>query len=135
MEYHSPRGSAHLEGRIVLIVHTNYYKETGGAPWIQHDVEAFVKIDSRGWRAVAKTFKPLIERLLVDQIQEAGWFVSLMGRLVETYPDWAEQVIDTQPHLSEETRGRFRTVVSRVRRPESSRGRPKLMDQVETATR
>lgn len=136
MEYRSPRGSAHLEGRIVLIVHTNYYKETGGAPWIQHEVEAFVKVDSRGWRAVAKTFRPLIERLLVDQIQEAGWFVSLMGRLVETYPDWADQVIASQAHLPEESRGRFQTVVSRVRRPDSSRGRPELVAEgVETATR
>lgn len=128
MEYRGPRGSALLEGRIVLIVHTNYYKESGGNPWIQHEVEAFVKVDSRGWRAVAKTFRPLIERVLVDQIQEAGWFVSLMGRLVESYPDWAEQVISAQPQLPAEARGQFRDIVENARKPDSSSGRPVLID-------
>lgn len=84
---------------------------------------------------MAKTFRPLIERLLVDQIQEAGWFVSLMGRLVETYPDWAEGVISAQPQIPDETRGRFRSLVTRVRREDSSTGRPALIDPAETASR
>jgi len=46
------RGNARLEGRIVLIVHTGYYREVNGDPWVQHDVEAFVKIDSRGWKGI-----------------------------------------------------------------------------------
>ncbi|WP_169975263.1 hypothetical protein [Tautonia rosea] len=131
LEYRSPRGSAHLEGRIVLIVHTNYFKEASGSPWIQHNVEAFVKVDSKGWRAVAKTFRPLIERLLEDQIQEAGWFVSLMGRLVETYPNWAEEVISSHPQVPRDTQGHFRAVIERARRPDASPGRPVLMDQAE----
>ncbi|RUL88878.1 hypothetical protein [Tautonia sociabilis] len=135
MEYHNPKGSAHLEGRIVLVVRTSYYKEATGAPWIQHEVEAFVKIDSRGWRAVARTFRPLIERLLVDQLQEAGWFVSLMGRLVETYPNWAEQVVSSHPGLPSEIRGQFLQVVARVRRPNSSPGRPELAEEVVADTR
>ena len=135
INYRSPRGAAHLEGRIVLLVHTSYFKEAGGAPWIQHEVEAFVKIDSRGWRAVAKTFKPLIERLLEDQIQEAGWFVSLMGRLVEGYPNWAHQVIAMQPQLPDETKTQFGTVVERIRRPDSSPGRPVFLDGEATASR
>ena len=87
LDYVSPRGAARLNGRILLVVHSGFYREVNGEPWIQHDVEAFVKVDSKGWKALAKTVRPLLEKVLEDQVQEAGWFVSLMGRLVETYPD------------------------------------------------
>ena len=43
---------------------------------LQHDVEAYVKVDSKGWKALAKTVRPLLEKILEDQVQEAGWFVS-----------------------------------------------------------
>lgn len=126
IDYRSPRGAAHLEGRLLLIVRTNYYKESNGSPWIQHDIEAFVKIDSKGWRAVARTVKPVIERLLQDQIQEAGWFISLMGRLVESYPDWATQVALAQGHVAPEARREFQALVVQNRHPDASAGRPAL---------
>ena len=55
-------------------------------------MDMYLKVDSKGWRALAKTARPVIENLLEDQVQEAGWFISLMGRLVEMYPNWACQV-------------------------------------------
>lgn len=132
LDYRSPRGTAQLQGRIVLVVRSGYFKEVNGDPWVQHDIEAFVKIDSKGWRAVAKTIRPLIERLLVDQIQEAGWFVSLMGRLVESYPDWATEVVLSQPQISPEARQEFQAMVAQARRPDASPGRPTLVEESST---
>ncbi|MBV8318422.1 MAG: hypothetical protein JOZ53_26070, partial [Planctomycetaceae bacterium] len=99
-----------------------------GEPWVQHDVEAYVKIDSKGWKAVARTVRPLIERLLEDQVREAGWFVSLMGRLVLMYPNWACQVVIQRPDLNPEVRQRFRDIVTQTRRPGASSGRPVVVD-------
>jgi hypothetical protein len=129
--YDSPRGNAHLEGRIVLVVHSGFYRELSGEPWVRHDVEAFVKIDSKGWKLVARTFRPLIEKLLEDQVREAGWFVSLMGRLVAMYPNWACQVALSQTDLNAETRQRFRDVVVQTRRPGAFTGRPTLADNTD----
>ena len=128
LDYVSPRGNAHLEGRIVLIVHSGFYKEVNGDPWVQHDVEAFVKIDSRGWKAVAATVRPIIEKLLQDQVQEAGWFVSLMGRLVQIYPDWAGQTVAKQPGLPPETAKSFQYLLTQTRKPGAFTGRPTLAD-------
>jgi hypothetical protein len=128
LQYNSPRGNAHLEGRIVLVVHSGYYREVNGEPWVQHDVEAFVKIDSKGWKLVAKTFRPLLEKLLEDQVREAGWFVSLMGRLVAMYPNWACQVTLKQTDINPEVRQRFRDIVVQTRRPGAFNGRPTLAD-------
>jgi hypothetical protein len=128
LDYTSPRGAAHLEARIVLVVHTGYYREVNGEQWVQHDVEAFVKVDSKGWKAVARTIRPLIEKLLEDQVREAGWFVSLMGRLVAMYPNWACQVTLKQSEIHNETRERFRDVVIQTRRPGASNGRPVMVD-------
>ena len=128
LQYDSPRGSAHLEARIVLIVHTGYYREVNGDPWVSHDVEAFVKIDSKGWKLVAKTFHSLIEKVLKDQVREAGYFVSLMGRLVAMYPTWACQVTMKQPEIETEVRRRFRELVVQTRRPGAFNGRPTLAE-------
>jgi hypothetical protein len=126
--YNSPRGNAHLEARIVLVIHSGFYREVNGDPWVQHDVEAFVKVDSKGWKVVAKTFRPLLEKLLQDQVREAGWFVSLMGRLVAMYPTWACQVTMKQADIDGEVRQRFRDLVVQTRRPGAFTGRPTLAD-------
>ena len=46
--YNTPRGNLHLEGRIVLVLRTAYFKEPQGEYWVRHDLEVFVKIDTRG---------------------------------------------------------------------------------------
>lgn len=135
LEYASPRGNARLEGRIVLIVHTGYYREVNGDPWVQHDVEAFVKIDSRGWKAVARTVRPIIEKLLEDQVREAGWFVSLMGRLVAMYPNWACSVTQKPIGVAPESLQQFRDIVVQNRRPNASTGRPALVENAPDNTR
>jgi hypothetical protein len=126
--YNSPRGGAHLEARIVLVIRTGFYREVNGDPWVQHDVEAFVKIDSKGWKLVAKTFRPLLEKLLQDQVREAGYFVSLMGRLVAMYPNWACQVTLKQADIETEVRQRFRDLVVQTKRPGAFNGRPTLVE-------
>lgn len=128
LQYATPRGNARLEGRIVLIVRSNFLRESDGETWVQHDIEAYVKVDSRGWRAVAATVKPLIEKVLEDQIQEAGWFVSLMSRLVEMYPNWATSVAVNQPEIAPQVRESFRDLVAQTRRPGAYSGRPVLAE-------
>jgi len=127
LDYSSPRGNARLQGRIVLIVRSGYYREVDGDPWVQHDVEAFVKVDSKGWKALARTVRPILENVLEDQVQEAGLFVSLMGRLVEMYPNWACQVATTKAQASPEARAEFRNVVLQNRRKGAFTGRPTML--------
>jgi hypothetical protein len=127
LQYTSPRGGTRLDGRIVLVVHTGYFREVKGEPWVRHDVEAYVKIDSHGWKTVARAVRPLLERVLEDQVQEAGWFVSLMGRLVVLYPNWAAEVTLTQADTDAETRRRFRDLVLQNRKPGASAGRPVVL--------
>lgn len=134
LDYTGPRGNAKLKGRIVLLVRTGYLKEVNGEPWVQHDVEAFVKIDTKGWRAVATSVRPILERILAEQVEEAGWFVSLMGRLVETYPDWAAQTTLSQAHIPMTTRTQFRDLVVQVRKPNAQTGRPSVTDAAVTTT-
>ena len=130
LDYVSPRGAARLSGRILLIVHAGFYREVNGEPWIQHDVEAFVKVDSKGWKALAKTVRPLLEKVLEDQVQEAGWFVSLMGRMVENYPNWACSVVLKQDQIEPAKRQSFRETVLQVKRPGALSGRPQLAENI-----
>ena len=128
LNYVSPRGNAKLEGRIVLIVRSGYFREVNGELWVQQEVEAYVKVDSRGWKAVAVTVRPLIEKLLEEQLTEAGWFVSLMGRLVEQHPDWAMSTVQKHTEIPAESRTAFVDVVKQTKRPGASTQRPTLAD-------
>lgn len=134
LTYQSPHGSTRIDARIVLIVRAGYYREVNNEPYVQHDVEAFVKIDSKGWKALARTLRPVVERILDEQVREAGQFVSLMTRLVVSYPDWATRVALNQGELAIETRTRFRDLVAQDRKPNASGGRPVVMANAGSAT-
>jgi hypothetical protein len=129
LDYTSPRGNAHLQGRIVLIVRSAFLRESNGDPVVRHDVEAFVKVDSKGWKTLAKTVRPILEKVLEDQVYEAGLFVSLMGRLVETYPNWACQVAMTKAQASPEAKQAFRDAVIANRRKGALAGRPTIVKE------
>jgi hypothetical protein len=119
-----PRGNTQIEARAVLVLRTGYYREVNKQPYIQHDVEAFVKVDSKGWKTLARTFRPMIEKLMDDQVKEAGQFISLMTRLVVTYPNWANDVAMRETEATPETRTQFRQLVAEHRLPDASEGRP-----------
>jgi hypothetical protein len=125
--YVSPRGNARVEARIVLLVHSSYRRDNNNEPWIQHEVEAYVKVDSKGWKTLARTVRPLIERILEDQVREAGYFISLMSRLVLTYPDWASGVVGSQAAIDVSSRQRFQEIVNQTRKAGASRGRPMVV--------
>jgi hypothetical protein len=127
MTYVSPRSNARIDARILLIVRSGYYREVNQEPYVQHGIEAFVKVDSMGWKTLARTARPMIERILQEQVREAGQFVSLMTKLVVLYPNWATQVAMTHPELDAETRARFQQVVAQDRKPGASTGRPVVM--------
>lgn len=134
VSYISPRGNARIDARVVLLLHTGYYREVNREPYVQHDIEAFVKVDSKGWKTLARTFRPVIEGVLEDQVKEAGQFISIMSRLVVLYPNWATSVAMREAEADEGARLRFREVIAQNRRPEASEGRPVVMaDPVETA--
>ena len=122
--YMSPRSGARIDARIVLIVHSSYVRDSNKEPWVQHDVEAYVKVDSKGWKTLARTVRPLIERILEEQVREAGYFISLMSRLVITYPNWACQVVGSQPSIDAATKQRFNALVAQTSKPGASKGRP-----------
>ena len=125
--YVSPRGNARIDARIVLIVRASYMRDRNKEPWVQHDVEAFVKVDSMGWKTLARTVRPVIERLLEEQVREAGYFVSLMSRLVITYPNWACQIVGNEQGIDAASRQRFQRLVIQTRKPGASSGRPVVL--------
>jgi hypothetical protein len=81
--YVSPHGNAKVDARIVLVVNTSYYRDNNKESFIRHHVDAYVKVDSRGWKTVARTMRPVVERILEEQVKEAGYFISLMSRLAQ----------------------------------------------------
>jgi hypothetical protein len=125
--YVSPHANARVDARIVLIVRSAYYRDAKKEPLVQHDVEAFVKVDTKGWKTLARSVRPLVERILEDQVREAGFFISLMTRLVATYPNWACQVINSQSDIELATKQRFQEVVVQTKKPGASTGRPVVM--------
>ena len=127
LNYVSPHGNARVEARIILIVNTSYYQDSNREAWVQHNVDAFVKIDSKGWKTLGRTLRPVIERILEEQVKEAGYFISLMSRLVLTYPNWAGHIVNSHPAIDAATKQRFSEVLAQTRRPGASTGRPQIV--------
>ena len=119
-----PNEAVKLDARVVLILRTEYLRDAAQRDHVRHDVEVFVKIDSRGWKAIARIARPIIEGLLNDQVQEAGWFVSVLGRLIERHPDWAQAAIMKQTDLPLSVRYQIASLVEIHRKPQAQPGRP-----------
>jgi len=62
-----------------------------------------------------------------DQVREAGFFISLMSRLVSSYPNWACQVIGSQSEIDAGTKQRFQELVAQTKKPGASTGRPVVL--------
>lgn len=133
LDYTSPRGNARLQGRIVLIVRSGFFRGSDGDPVVKHDVEAFVKVDSKGWKTLARTVRPILEGVLEDQVQEAGLFVSLMAGLVEKYPSWACDVAMTKSQATPEAKQAFSDAVMSHRRKDALAGRPRVVNDAAQA--
>jgi hypothetical protein len=58
-----------------------------------------------------------------------------MGRLVETYPEWACSVVSANTRIPAESREQFRNVVLQNRRKGASSSRPVVLDDAKTQTR
>ena len=112
----SPHGNARVDARIVLVVNTSYMRDNKKESFVQHNVDAYVKVDSKGWKTVARTMRPVVERILEEQVKEAGFFISLMSRLVQTYPNWASEVVSSHAAIDAASKQRFCTVVVQTRR-------------------
>jgi hypothetical protein len=134
LSYVSPRSNARIDARIVLLVHSSFVRDSNKEPWVQHNIEAYVKVDSKGWKALARTVRPLIERVLEEQVREAGYFISLMSRLVVTYPNWACQIVGSHPSIDAVTKQRFQTLVVQTSKPGASKGRPVVAQNAPTTT-
>ncbi|ADV64069.1 hypothetical protein Isop_3512 [Isosphaera pallida ATCC 43644] len=119
-----PNEAVKLDARVVLILRTEYLRDAAQRDHIRHDVEVFVKIDSRGWKAIARVARPIIEGLLNDQVQEAGWFISVLGRLIERHPDWAQAAIMKQTDLPLAARHQIASLIQTNRKPQAQPGRP-----------
>ena len=124
LTYVSPRSGARIDARIVLLVHSSYVRDGNKDPWVQHNIEAYVKVDTKGWKTLARTVRPLIERVLEEQVREAGYFISLMTRLVVTYPNWACQIVGSHPSIDVATKQRFHTLVAQTSKPGAVQGAP-----------
>ncbi|MHB1556592.1 MAG: hypothetical protein ACYC61_03810 [Isosphaeraceae bacterium] len=122
--YVSPHGNARVEARIVVVVNSAYYHDRNKTPFVQHNVDIYVKVDSKGWKTVARTVRPVVERILEEQVKEAGYFVSLMSKLVLSFPNWATGVVGRDPGIDAATQQQFATIVAQHRRPGASTGRP-----------
>jgi hypothetical protein len=126
LTYVSPHGNARVDARIVLVVNSSYFRDNKQETFVRHNVDAYVKVDSKGWKAVARTMRPVVERILEEQVKEAGFLISLMSRLVQTYPNWATEVVGSHPAIDAAAKQRFCTVVVQTRRPGASTGRPQV---------
>ena len=87
-----------------------------------------MKVDSKGWKALAKTVRPLA-RKSPGRPGPGGRLVRLAdGPAVETYPSWACSVVSKQEQIEVAKRQSFRETVLQVKRPGALAGRPQLAE-------
>ena len=125
--YVSPHGSARVDARIVLIVRFDLSHRRQEGATCRARCGSLRQDRLQGLEGAARSVRPVIERILEDQVREAGFFISLMSRLVISYPNWACQVVGSQQAIDAGTKQRFQELVVQSKKPGASTGRPIVM--------
>lgn len=82
-----------IETTTLLVLRTGYYREVNHQAYVEHKLETYIRVETAGWRALARTLNTVADRLLEDRMQEALLFISLMCQYVQNDPSWAAATV------------------------------------------
>jgi len=134
--YDGPMFTQQVTGGCLMILKTGYQREVDGKYYITSRVDTFIRLDNVGLEFLAKTFQPLVGRVVDYNFIATGSFVESLSRTAEMNPEGMQRLTAKLQHVEPEVRDEFdlltREVAARAEQrearlsalPEGARRRP-----------
>ncbi|MGE0610186.1 MAG: hypothetical protein AB7O62_24050 [Pirellulales bacterium] len=76
-----------VQGHVVMLLKTGYVREPNGEFYITSRLDTFIRMDNVGLDLIAKTFNPLVGRIIDDNFVEAMKFVGSFSKTAGVNPE------------------------------------------------
>lgn len=105
--YDGPMFTQQVTGGCLMILKTGYQREVDGKYYITSRVDTFIRLDNVGLEFLAKTFQPLVGRVVDYNFFATGSFVESLSRTAEMNPAGMQRLAAKLQHVEPEVRDEF----------------------------
>lgn len=112
--YDGPMFTQQVTGGCLLILKTGYQREVDGKYYITSRVDTFIRLDNVGLEFLAKTFQPLVGRVVDYNFIATGSFVESLSRTAEMNPAGMQRLAARLQHIDPAVRDEFVLVTQEV---------------------
>lgn len=112
--YNGPMFTQNVTGGCLLILKTGYQREVDGKYYITSRVDTFIRLDNVGLEFLAKTFQPLVGRVVDYNFIATGSFVESLSHTAERNPAGMQRLAAKLEHVEPQVRDEFVAVTREV---------------------
>jgi len=112
--YDGPMFTQNVSGGCLLILKTGYQREVDGKYYITSRVDTFIRLDNVGLEFLAKTFQPLVGRVVDYNFIATGSFVESLSHTAEKNPAGMQRLAAKLQHVEPGVREEFVAVTQEV---------------------
>lgn len=112
--YNGPMFTQNVTGGCLLILKTGYQREVDGKYYITSRVDTFIRLDNVGLEFLAKTFQPLVGRVVDYNFIATGAFVESLSHTAERNPAGMQRLAAKLEHVEPQVRDEFVAVTREV---------------------
>jgi len=120
-EYKSPFLKQPIKSQSVLVLETNYFRETDDKVYVTHRADLFVTFPSQTVETVAKVLAPLTAPIADRSFIEISMFLKMMSLAMERRPDWIGQMVDRMDGVPHDRKEKLLAVAGEIKTRSESR--------------
>jgi hypothetical protein len=112
--YDGPLFAKRIKGRVLMLLTTDYVRDENGVYYITSQLDSFISIDNAGIEFLAKTFHPIVGRIIDDNFIEATKFLGSLSRTAEVNPNATVALVDRLENATVEERQELAQVLTDI---------------------
>jgi hypothetical protein len=112
--YEGPLFKKPVHGQCVMLLRTGYQRQPDGHVHVTSRLDTFIRLEHTGAELIAKTFQPLVGKVIDYNFLESMGFLGSLSRTAEVNPQATLALTERMKHISAEERDRLSTLLADI---------------------
>jgi len=112
--YSGPLMLRPVEGRVLVVLTSNYLREATGTPYVSAQMDLFIQVDRAGIELITKALHPLLGGMAETNYQQTMAFVGSVYRTAVVRPQSLERLASQLTQLEGNTQQDFLNWIARI---------------------
>lgn len=120
-QYKSPFLKQPIKSQSILLLETNYFRETDDKVYVTHRADLFVTFPSETVETIAKVLAPLTAPIADRSFVEVSMFLKMMSMAMERRPEWVGEIVDRMEGVPDDRKVKLLAVSGQINSRAESR--------------